>query len=181
MGSAAIFLDVINGFNIFLLSNCGVLVVDYLFVAKGQIAVGRLYDRDPDGPYFYWRGVNLRAYIAYLVGLGIVSISPVPHAPTVNDYQNFPGYLQSIGAINYGTGLARSYYFAPYTSTLVAGGLYWLLSTYPRSPAYTYGKFEEPKAYRGFEPGNLPRTSAPAEMSDIENKGPVADVHVVEL
>ena len=44
----------------------GVIMVDYWFVRKGRIDVPALYSEDPNGAYFYSRGVNLRAVAAFI-------------------------------------------------------------------------------------------------------------------
>lgn len=38
----------------------GVIMVDYWLVRKGQVNVPQLYSEDPNGAYYYSRGVNLR-------------------------------------------------------------------------------------------------------------------------
>ncbi|MET0778295.1 MAG: cytosine permease, partial [Pseudomonas mandelii] len=44
----------------------GVIMVDYWLVRKGQVNVPQLYSEDPNGAYYYNRGVNLRAVAAFI-------------------------------------------------------------------------------------------------------------------
>ncbi|BCX66928.1 MULTISPECIES: NCS1 family nucleobase:cation symporter-1 [Pseudomonas] len=44
----------------------GVIMVDYWLVRKGRINVPQLYSEDPNGAYYYSRGVNLRAVAAFI-------------------------------------------------------------------------------------------------------------------
>ncbi|MNP11276.1 putative allantoin permease [compost metagenome] len=44
----------------------GVIMVDYWLVRKGQVNVPQLYSEDPNGAYYYSRGVNLRAVAAFI-------------------------------------------------------------------------------------------------------------------
>ena len=64
----------------------GVIMVDYWLIRKSQVDVLQLYSEDPNGAYYYSRGVNLRAVaafvpaavIAILLALlpGFASVSP---------------------------------------------------------------------------------------------------------
>ncbi|WP_085597155.1 MULTISPECIES: NCS1 family nucleobase:cation symporter-1 [unclassified Pseudomonas] len=64
----------------------GVIMVDYWMLRKGRVDVPQLYSEDPQGPYFYSHGVNLRAVAAFvpaaLIAIvlalvpGFASISP---------------------------------------------------------------------------------------------------------
>lgn len=44
----------------------GVIMVDYWLLRKGRINVPELYSENPQGAYFYSRGVNLRAVAAFI-------------------------------------------------------------------------------------------------------------------
>lgn len=39
--------------------------MDYFIVARGRLMIDDLYSSRPDGPYYYSRGWNIRAYVAY--------------------------------------------------------------------------------------------------------------------
>ncbi|CAI8834725.1 NCS1 family nucleobase:cation symporter-1 [Pseudomonas serboccidentalis] len=44
----------------------GVIMVDYWLIRKGRIHVPQLYSEDPNGAYYYSRGVNFRAVAAFI-------------------------------------------------------------------------------------------------------------------
>ncbi len=44
----------------------GVIMVDYWLIRKSQVDVPQLYSEDPNGVYYYSRGVNLRALAAFI-------------------------------------------------------------------------------------------------------------------
>ena len=44
----------------------GVIMVDYWLIRKSQVDVLQLYSEDPNGVYYYSRGVNLRAVAAFI-------------------------------------------------------------------------------------------------------------------
>lgn len=81
MGSASIYVSFIFGFSTWLSSLIGILLAQYYVISRGYIDMSRMYDARPDGPYYYWRGVNWRAYAAYVLGV-------VP---------NFWGFLGELG------------------------------------------------------------------------------------
>ncbi|BGP51798.1 hypothetical protein JCM10450v2_007754 [Rhodotorula kratochvilovae] len=111
MGSASKFITVLSSYQIFLFSIAGIIIVDYFVVSKGFFIYEDLYHRRPNGAYHYTAGFNPRAFVAYALGVGC----------------NFAGFLNNLGVIN-NDGLQKSYYFAIFTSTFVAGASYWLLT-----------------------------------------------------
>lgn len=44
----------------------GVIMVDYWLIRKSQVDVPQLYSEDPNGVYYYSRGVNMRAVAAFI-------------------------------------------------------------------------------------------------------------------
>jgi NCS1 family nucleobase:cation symporter-1 len=61
----------------------GILLTDYYIICRGYLEIERLYDSRPDGPYWYTKGVNIRAVVAYFCG-----IAPVSHSGTEPGCQN---------------------------------------------------------------------------------------------
>ena len=47
---------------------CGIQIVDYFWLRRRIVSVRALYDRDPAGPYAYWRGFNPAALVALAFG-----------------------------------------------------------------------------------------------------------------
>jgi NCS1 family nucleobase:cation symporter-1 len=94
----------------------GILIADYYLVRRTELDLDDLYRRD--GRYRYVRGFNPAALVALAAGV----------AP------NVPGFLQAAGFIDSAPPLfARLYTYAWFVGFLLAGGLYWLLSS--RIPA----------------------------------------------
>jgi nucleobase:cation symporter-1, NCS1 family len=76
--------DVVNGYTSYvsMLGNlfspiAGVLMADYLFVKRMRIDVVALFERD--GPYWYWRGVNLVAALWTVIGF-VIYMFVIPQA-----------------------------------------------------------------------------------------------------
>lgn len=143
LGSASIFISFLASYQIFLFAivshqlyacaspadvpQTGVLLTDYYIVLKGRFDLSWMYTADPQGPYWYTLGLNWRAFVAYLVGLGI----------------NFAGFLHNMGAIDVSIGVQRSFYFAFITSGVGSGLVYYLLARFFPQPSY--------KEYKGLK------------------------------
>nr|KAK5448907.1 hypothetical protein LTR18_001995 [Exophiala xenobiotica] len=81
--SAAVFLNFLGGYIIFMASAVGIMVADYFILTNGNIFLKHLYDGDSSNPhYYYHKGWNIQAYIAYIVAVVIP----------------FPGFCGSLGA-----------------------------------------------------------------------------------
>jgi hypothetical protein len=72
IADAKSFLTFLSSYAVFLMPICGIMVVDYWLVRRGNLHVPSLYSRDADAPYTYWKGWNLRAIVAWLAGTGFV-------------------------------------------------------------------------------------------------------------
>ncbi|OAA54378.1 Permease, cytosine/purines, uracil, thiamine, allantoin [Niveomyces insectorum RCEF 264] len=70
--SAQAFLSFLGSYVVFVGPVIGIMITDYVIVRKGNIHVPSLYNPKPDGPYYYWKGVNLRMYGAWVIGVAIV-------------------------------------------------------------------------------------------------------------
>jgi NCS1 family nucleobase:cation symporter-1 len=78
-----VFLNFLGGYIIFMASAVGIMIADYYILTKGNIFLKHLYDGDKTNPhYYYTKGWNIQAYIAYIVGVVIP----------------FPGFCGSLGA-----------------------------------------------------------------------------------
>lgn len=130
LGSASIFVSFLASYQIFLSSITGVLLCHYYLVARGHLLIPDLFTSDKAGAYHYTKGWNIRAYIAYVIGV-------VP---------NFYGFLNNMG-VGAPVGVTRFYYFAYWVGIFVSGTVYWsLCKLYP--PAIMYNKgWMEPKNY----------------------------------
>lgn len=112
LGSASIFISVLASYQIFLFSIMAIMMTHYYLIAKGLLHIEALYTTNKEGTYYYFHGVNLRAIVAYFVGVAV----------------NFAGFLQNLGVIEENNvALQRSYYFSIFTTTFAAGTTYYLL------------------------------------------------------
>lgn len=85
------------------------MMVDYWLVRKGNIHVSSLYRPDPDSPYYYTKGVNFRAYAAWVVGIVLV-ISGISGAINPGSISETAVNIYNCGFILSLTGAAVTYY-----------------------------------------------------------------------
>ncbi|KAK1433380.1 hypothetical protein QVD17_10290 [Tagetes erecta] len=94
----------------------GITLADYYLVKRRNLRVNDLYTLNPAGSYFYYKGYNLEA-----IGALVIGILPV-----------IPGFLQKIGLVNsipetLVTIYNNAWFFGFFTSAVV----YWIFSTKP--------------------------------------------------
>ncbi|KAH8675947.1 permease for cytosine/purines, uracil, thiamine, allantoin-domain-containing protein [Xylariales sp. PMI_506] len=102
------FTSYLSSYQIFLNSIIGVILADYFYVRRGYMHVPDLFTREPQGLYWYAKGWNWRAYVAYVIGI-------VPC---------FPGFLYQCGLKIVPIGAQRLYIFALPLGILVSGIAY---------------------------------------------------------
>jgi NCS1 family nucleobase:cation symporter-1 len=88
----------------------GVLIVDYVFLRRGNLNLPKLYQ--PDGPYWYAGGFNPIAIVSLALGVGLC----------------VPGFLATIGWIHVNDFWAQLYSYAWFVSFGVAGVCYGAVS-----------------------------------------------------
>ncbi|KAH7305523.1 NCS1 nucleoside transporter [Stachybotrys elegans] len=129
LGSAITFISFLASYQTFLAAITGVMLTNYYIVTKGRIDIPDCFTSSKTGAYYYTRGWNIRAYVAYVVGI----------AP------NFYGFLHNLG-VAAPLGIERFYYFAYWVALFLAGGLYWAsCKIWP--PAIVESSWKEPKDY----------------------------------
>jgi NCS1 family nucleobase:cation symporter-1 len=69
ISSASNFLVFLGSYTVFLMPICGIMVVDYWIVRKGNFHVPSLYTKAPGTPYAYFHGWNIRALVAWIAGV----------------------------------------------------------------------------------------------------------------
>jgi NCS1 family nucleobase:cation symporter-1 len=72
LNSASIFLTVVGGYSVFLGPFMGVMFADYFLLRKRTLKLTDLYEMSPKSIYWYTNGVNLRAVVAFVMGLWIL-------------------------------------------------------------------------------------------------------------
>ncbi|GAM43615.1 hypothetical protein TCE0_060r18565 [Talaromyces pinophilus] len=138
LATAAVFINFLSSYQIFLSAIAGILICDYYLLRKGYLDIPLLYKgpKNSDGSYFnniyyYTGGFNVRAFVAYLVPVAI----------------HFYGFLNQMG-VSAPTGIIRFYYVAYPTGLLIAFGLYYLVCIFFPSPGIDkYAGWNEPKNY----------------------------------
>ncbi|SCU87005.1 LAFA_0E04148g1_1 [Lachancea sp. 'fantastica'] len=106
------FLNSMTSFGIFTTPIMAINVIDFYVVRKGRISIADLFTQSPEGAFWFYHGINLRALAALLVGIAL----------------GLPGLVFSVN-----TGLkpntAMNNYYNGYTffSVIVSGALYYIL------------------------------------------------------
>lgn len=80
LSNATVFLTVISGFGIFIAPFTGVMLADYFVVRKQRLVMEDLYIQAPSSIYWYDKGFNWRALVAWIIG-----VAPL-----------FPGFIMSV-------------------------------------------------------------------------------------
>ncbi len=102
MTSSSMFTTYLSAYAVFLSSIAGVVFADYFILKKGFLKLRDLYVADNSSDYYYWHGINLRAYAAYICGIlpnivgfvGATKTHTVPAGATyVYDFSYFSGYI----------------------------------------------------------------------------------------
>ncbi|MFP3518388.1 NCS1 family nucleobase:cation symporter-1 [Pseudomonas sp. SIMBA_077] len=97
----------------------GVIMVDYWLLRKGQIDVPALYSEDPNGVYFYTRGINLRAVAAFIPAAVIaIVLALVPGFHVVSPFSWLIG--AGIAAMLYLIFAKRQAYYANVSGESIA-------------------------------------------------------------
>ncbi|KAL3455030.1 permease for cytosine/purines, uracil, thiamine, allantoin-domain-containing protein [Aspergillus heterothallicus] len=68
LNGASKFLSVLSGYGVFVGPMTGVMFADYFFVRWRQLKVSHLYECNHSSIYWYSRGMNARAFIAWVMG-----------------------------------------------------------------------------------------------------------------
>lgn len=89
----------------------GVLVVDYYVIRRSQVKTADMFTLDPDGPYYYTKGWNIRALV--VVGVAAIFAVSAVWAPAL---EGLSGFAWVIGAA-------------------LGGLLYWLVNRSVTRPA----------------------------------------------
>ncbi|KAL4930361.1 nucleobase cation symporter-1 family protein [Aspergillus undulatus] len=69
ISSAQSFLTFLGSYTVFLMPTCGIMVVDYWIIRKGNFHLPSLYTKEPGKVYSYYHGWNLRSIAAWAGGV----------------------------------------------------------------------------------------------------------------
>jgi len=82
LASASVFTTFLAGYGLFMASVVAIMVCDYFLLTKGNVFISHLYNGDKDNKhYYYTKGWNVQAIIAYLAGVALP----------------FPGFVGTLG------------------------------------------------------------------------------------
>lgn len=104
------FIAVLSSFGVFMAPAASILVVDFWLVRRTKWNIPDLYT--PHGIYWFWKGVNWRAYTAYTLGMAWA----------------LPGFVTSVGGPDVGMGWYHLYQISFFFGYAVSGGVFWLLN-----------------------------------------------------
>lgn len=111
--SANGFLNFLNGYSIFQGPVVAIMLADYFVLRRGNLHIPDLFTRSSGGRYYYFHGVNLRAYTAFVAGF----LLPLP------------GFIGSFGTTNV-SDAASNMYSLGWELSFVVGGLAYLVTAY---------------------------------------------------
>lgn len=171
LGSAGVFISFLASYQIFLFAITGILLVDYYIINRGRMDLAWLYTADRSGKFWYTYGINWRAVVAYLVGIGI----------------NFAGFLNNMGKLDVSIGVQRSFYFAFITSGTGAGLTYYLLARFFPQTSYLENKGlkfaewsqDEVETYAGGV--NRQRDGAADKNGELRRRSPVEEKDLTDV
>ncbi|KAI9737082.1 MAG: hypothetical protein M1834_000672 [Cirrosporium novae-zelandiae] len=82
LASASVFTTFLSGYGLFMASVVAIMICDYFLLTKGNVFIGSLYDGSSwNKHYYYTRGWNIQAVIAYISGIALP----------------FPGFVGTLG------------------------------------------------------------------------------------
>lgn len=133
LSSAATFINVLSAYSIFLGPMLGIQICDYWIIRSRRLKLSDLYHPRSDGLYYYSRGINWRAYVAWIVGF-----TP-----------QLPGFISTINpSIKTSAGAVNLYDLAFIVGFLISFFLYWILCTL--SPPQGAGEMDAIDMYGTF-------------------------------
>lgn len=149
LGSASVFINFLASYQVFLSAITGVLMCNYWVVSRGYYKMEDLFTARKDGAYYFTKGWNIRAYVAY-----VLAIAP-----------NFAGFLGNMG-VSMPMGVTRAYYMAYPIGLIVSFVTFWV-SNLVKRPAIMLTGWHEPKNY--YRPEEDPElTSSVIEGAEVE-------------
>lgn len=85
------------------------MVVDYFLIRRGNMSIPEMYNLASSGRYYYWRGFNVRAFVAFVAGFALP----------------MPGFIHSFSTLT-GNAVDRMYWLGWILSLLVGALTYYL-------------------------------------------------------
>ena len=124
VNSAQNFLTFLGSYICFITPVVAIMIVDYWISRKGNIHIPSTYRPEAGSPYYYTKGVNARAYVAWAVGVALV-ISGI--SGNIN-----PGSISQTAVNLYNCGFILSFTGAGVTYYVLC--TIWPVQVYPAGP-----------------------------------------------
>lgn len=134
LSGATVYISVMGGYGTFLAPMTGIMVFDYIFVHHRKVKLSALYHCDPISIYYYWKGLNWRALVAWACGL----------APL------FPGFIASVSTAHVSLGATHLYYLCWPLGFTISGLV--MLGLSKASPPAGLGEVDETDVFGTFGP-----------------------------
>ncbi|WVQ63452.1 uncharacterized protein L199_001605 [Kwoniella botswanensis] len=163
VSGATVYISVMSGYATFLAPMTGLMVFDYIFIRKRQIKLSDLYQCNPSSIYYYYKGVNLRAAIAWVCGV----------APC------FPGFLASVSTVKIPLGATYVYYLCWPLGFTISGVVFVILSKI--WPPNGIGEVDGYDYFGTFGEPNGPSPIGTVLPEDGTDKDEPALVHAIPL
>ncbi len=112
LNGASKFLTVLGGYGVFLGPMTGIMYCDYFLVRKRLYKLSDLYRDSPDSIYFFTRGFNWRAFVAWLLGVWIT----------------LPGFARQVQGGDPLPGWTNMYYFSWPLGTVISITVFYVLN-----------------------------------------------------
>ncbi|KAI1846696.1 hypothetical protein JX265_009001 [Neoarthrinium moseri] len=104
------FITVLSSFGVFMSPAAAILVVDFWVVRRTKWNIPELYS--PAGIYWFWGGLNWRAFIAYILGM----------------VWALPGFIMAVGGPAVADGWYQLYQISFFFGYVVSGGLFYIFN-----------------------------------------------------
>ncbi|KAH8895262.1 hypothetical protein GQ53DRAFT_714883 [Thozetella sp. PMI_491] len=108
--SAQSLLTFLSGYSILMGPFAAICITDYFFIRNGNYYVPDLYTGTTSSRYWYYRGWNLRAIAAWIIGVALP----------------FPGLIATFGTVSVDTGAKRMWYLGYILSIVLSGVAYYV-------------------------------------------------------
>lgn len=132
VNSAQNFLTFLGSYLCFITPVVAIMLVDYFVARKGNVHIPSVYRAEKGCPYYYMYGVNFRAYVAWMVGVGLV-ISGIRGAIE-------PGSISAVVVNIYNCGFVLSFTAAGVTYYVLCR--IWPVQILPRGVATRRARYE---------------------------------------
>jgi NCS1 family nucleobase:cation symporter-1 len=159
LNGASKFITVLSGYGVFIGPMMGVMYADYFLVRSRLLKLVDLYDYNSSSVYWYWKGMNWRALVAWAMGVWIT----------------IPGFAEFVehGTAKELKGWSNLYYLQFVLGCILSTSLYYLLHRV--SPIKGLGEVDDADYFGTFGPA---QTVVDGEAVDVEVDSGMEEVTV---